>query len=184
MSLSLHFSPCRSASLIVRAPQFERLSSLASVGHSRQRDYLGARLPILDGEERDGAVWLAAAVSGAARIEQQQIVVVFQVGNVAMPEDHYTRRRKLTPGVTCVVGAIPQDMDDTDSAATYHQLALDRQHGDDLGVLHIALHSLYRSIRRELIERRACRVIARVDDELDIGEALERGIGDARSMTG
>src|SRR5579859_6007899 len=64
-----------------------------------QRENLGARLAVLDGQKGDGAGRLAAAIRRAAGIEQEQSTGVFHVWNVRMAENDHAGAGKCAAGV-------------------------------------------------------------------------------------
>src|SRR5579872_2657417 len=99
---------------------------------------------IIHMQQTDAALWLAAAVVGAAGIEEQLPVHFFIAGNVTMPEYYTTRGWKFLPRYFRAIMRITQDMHDTNATMAHYYFALDWQFEPHLVLFDVALHSYHR----------------------------------------
>ena len=147
-------------------------------------EYVRMGAPIGDGEQREGAVWLRSAVSGATGVEQHQAIVVGDVGDVAVAEDDDTGVGEFAARVAGMLEAFAKDVDEANHAAADDDLTLDGEGSDDIGLLDVALYRFDGGIGAELIEDGEGREVPRMEDALDGGEVAQDGVGDALGAAG
>ena len=124
------------------------------------------RAILADGQDCHRTHWLLAAISRAARIEQEQPVGILDKRDVRMTEDDHTRLWKLGAG-SCSVGlALAQIMEHANHTATDLDLALRWERRQHLIRLDIAVDGVDRSERHKRVEGDKRREIARVQDEI------------------
>src|SRR5258708_9041680 len=120
----------------------------------------------------DTTFWLAAPVSSAPRVEQQQPLVLLVPGDMTVAEDDTAGIGKFLAGHTLTITCIAQDMHDTDSSISNHNFTLNRQLLYYLVPLDIALHSHHGRNRLQFCNDPQYREVACVDNQLDICEML------------
>ena len=59
------------------------------MGYLLQDQYLGPHAPLLRPEQGESVVWLSASIGRAARVEEQEAILVLQKGDMRVAEDDY-----------------------------------------------------------------------------------------------
>ena len=87
---------------------------------------------------------MSTSIRCATWIKQEQTVAILIPGNMAMPEHHHARPRKLLPCHLHPIMRIPQDMHNADAAISHHDFALNGQFQHHLFLLDVALDGCHR----------------------------------------